>query len=415
MFAMKPICRRLARAAAALGLAWTVLNAGAHDLRHGRVPPADVGGELDLVDQHGAKFALSRLAGEPVLLFFGFTHCGSTCPIALGNARQVLHTLGPAAPASVVFVTLDPLNDGPEQLRDFVQRIHPRIIGLTGSPAQIERAAEHYGVGIRQVQRQRRAQLDVVPARRPGARAPRLCTQHAGARAGGRPAPPEPDERRTMNPTPSHRGLQRLRHLGIGARLALGFGLVCLLIVVMAANAAWQSSKLQRQFAHALNDGVSVLTRLQALSVDVSDVGLAARDSILASEPAVAQAALERIEAGRGRIGEAIEKLNRQLGDEQKALAEELGNHSSSVLVVLVQLEPPAARAAGRAGEGAAVHATAAEDGCVRQGHRQGPAAATAGAGEAARRVQRPHRDGDLGHGGDGRGGAADLRRARLS
>jgi protein SCO1/2 len=87
-----------------------------------------------------------------VLLFFGFTHCGSTCPIALGNARQVLHTLGPAAPAAVVFVTLDPLNDGPEQLRDFVQRIHPRIIGLTGSPAQVERAAENYGVGIRQVQ-----------------------------------------------------------------------------------------------------------------------------------------------------------------------------------------------------------------------------------------------------------------------
>jgi protein SCO1/2 len=152
VFAIKPICRRLARAAAALGFAWTVLNAGAHDLRHGRVPPADVGGELNLVDQHGAKFALSRLAGGPVLLFFGFTHCGSTCPIALGNARQVLHTLGPAAAASVVFVTLDPLNDGPEQMREFVQRIDPRIIGLTGSPVQIERAAENYGVGIRQVQ-----------------------------------------------------------------------------------------------------------------------------------------------------------------------------------------------------------------------------------------------------------------------
>ena len=78
MFTMQSFCRRLARAAATLGLAWTVLNAGAHDLRHGRMPPADVGGELNLVDQHGAKFALSRLAGEPVLLFFGFTHCGST-------------------------------------------------------------------------------------------------------------------------------------------------------------------------------------------------------------------------------------------------------------------------------------------------------------------------------------------------
>jgi protein SCO1/2 len=145
--------RRLARTACALGLAWSALHAGAHELRHGRTPPADVGGELNLVDHHGAPFALSRLAGEPVLLFFGFTHCGTTCPIALGQARQVLHTLGPGARARVVFVTLDPLNDGPQQMRDFVQRIDPRIVGLTGSPQQIERAAERYGVGMRQVQR----------------------------------------------------------------------------------------------------------------------------------------------------------------------------------------------------------------------------------------------------------------------
>lgn len=150
MPASKSIARSLARAAFVLGMAWSVLHAGAQDgPRHGRMPPADVGGELNLVDHHGARFGLSRLAGAPVLLFFGFTHCGSTCPIALAQARSVLHTLGPAAPVSVVFVTLDPLNDGPEQMRDFVQRIDARLIGLTGSPAQIERAAESYGVALR--------------------------------------------------------------------------------------------------------------------------------------------------------------------------------------------------------------------------------------------------------------------------
>ena len=151
MRSLESLCRRLARTACALGLAWSVLHAGAQELQHGRLPPADVGGELDLVDQHGIKFALSRLAGAPVLLFFGFTHCGSTCPIALAEARTVLHALGAAAPAKVVFVTLDPLNDGPEQMREFVQRIDPRIVGLTGSPQQIERAADNYGVGMRAV------------------------------------------------------------------------------------------------------------------------------------------------------------------------------------------------------------------------------------------------------------------------
>ena len=114
----------------------------------GREPPPGVGGALDLIDHDGSRFALSRVAGRPVLVFFGFTHCGSTCPQALATAREVLYTLQ-SVDTAVVFVTLDPLNDGPEQLRSFVQRLDPRIIGLTGSPQQIEQAAERYGVALR--------------------------------------------------------------------------------------------------------------------------------------------------------------------------------------------------------------------------------------------------------------------------
>jgi len=115
---------------------------------HGRQPPPDVGGAIDLIDQHGERFTLRQLAGKPALLFFGFTHCSSTCPLALATARQVLG-LTAAAEAAVVFVTLDPLNDGPEQLRSVLARVHTRLIGLTGTPRQIEVAAEHYGVGQR--------------------------------------------------------------------------------------------------------------------------------------------------------------------------------------------------------------------------------------------------------------------------
>jgi len=130
----------------------------------------------------------------------------------------------------------------------------------------------------------------------------------------------------------------RRRRLGVGARLGSGFGLVCLLLVAMAGNAIWQAVSMQRQFAQALDGRVTVLTQLQALSSEVSGVSLAARDSILAVDPGVAQAALERIEAGRGRIGDAIEKLQTQLGADNKVLAEELGNHSSGVLVMLLKL-----------------------------------------------------------------------------
>jgi len=116
----------------------------------GREPPAGVGGALDGVDQHGAPFGLQRVAGAPALVFFGFAHCGSTCPIALATARELLND-GAAAGTSIVFVTLDPLSDGPAQLRALLTPIHPRLLGVTGTPQQIERAAERYGVALRSV------------------------------------------------------------------------------------------------------------------------------------------------------------------------------------------------------------------------------------------------------------------------
>jgi protein SCO1/2 len=148
----------LARAALPVGLAGAALAARAQDRHgrvppleawHGRVPPPGVGGALDLIDQRGQRFALARMAGRPVLVFFGFTHCGSTCPLALATARELLRAAPPGDAPAVVFVTLDPLADQPEQLRTFVERIDARIVALTGSPQQIEQAAERYGVGVR--------------------------------------------------------------------------------------------------------------------------------------------------------------------------------------------------------------------------------------------------------------------------
>jgi protein SCO1/2 len=115
---------------------------------HGREAPAGIGGELDLIDHNGQRFTLASVSGRPALLFFGFTHCGSTCPQALATARQVLRAPD-AGDVAVLFVTLDPLNDGPSELRTFVQRLDERIVGLTGTPQQIERAAEAYGVALR--------------------------------------------------------------------------------------------------------------------------------------------------------------------------------------------------------------------------------------------------------------------------
>lgn len=115
-------------------------------LRFGQSPPSGPGGPIDLVDQAGHGFHLSQLSGRGALVLFGLTHCGKTCPALLVTAHQVL-AMNRATPA-IVFVTLDPLNDPPSALRDYLHAFDDRIIGLTGTPGAVMSVAERYGVGV---------------------------------------------------------------------------------------------------------------------------------------------------------------------------------------------------------------------------------------------------------------------------
>jgi len=136
-----------------VGVAFALFAAAASTAEqphHGIAPPVGLGGPIDLLDQRGAPFSLGRVAGRPALVFFGLLHCGTTCPVAFATAQQLLAAFGPAAAPAVVFVTLDPLSDRPGELGAYLEKIDPRLIGLTGDPTSIERTAERYGVGVRQ-------------------------------------------------------------------------------------------------------------------------------------------------------------------------------------------------------------------------------------------------------------------------
>jgi cytochrome oxidase Cu insertion factor (SCO1/SenC/PrrC family) len=84
----------------------------------------------------------------PALLFFGFTHCGVTCPVALVTAKQLLHDASVMRAPTIVFVTLDPLSDDVPALHRFLDAFDSRLIGLTGSPTQVWEIADRFGVGI---------------------------------------------------------------------------------------------------------------------------------------------------------------------------------------------------------------------------------------------------------------------------
>ena len=111
--------------------------------------PAKAAPDFSLVDHDGRRVSLASFRGEPVLLFFGFTHCPDVCPTTLGRLGRIVDRLGDdGKDVRIVLVTVDPERDTPEALKAYVSRFHPRAVGLTGAAAELERARQGYGAYV---------------------------------------------------------------------------------------------------------------------------------------------------------------------------------------------------------------------------------------------------------------------------
>ena len=107
--------------------------------------PSSVGGPFRLLDHNGRVVTEADFKGRPFLVFFGFTHCPDICPTALFEMSEVLKRLGPDADkTAALFISVDPERDTPEKLKDYVSSFHPRVFGLTGTPAEIEAVTRAY-------------------------------------------------------------------------------------------------------------------------------------------------------------------------------------------------------------------------------------------------------------------------------
>ena len=108
---------------------------------------ARIGGPFVLVDHTGAERTEADLKGRHALIYFGYSFCPDVCPTALADMLIALDELGPAAArVQPVFITIDPDRDTPAVLKDYIPAFHPRLIGLSGSAAQVGKAARAYRV-----------------------------------------------------------------------------------------------------------------------------------------------------------------------------------------------------------------------------------------------------------------------------
>ncbi len=108
-------------------------------------PPS---GRYLLMDSGGRAVTNEDFPDRFQLIAFGYTYCPDICPTTLAEVSVILKNLGPEAErVQPLFVTVDPERDTPDKLRTYVQYFHPRLIGLSGSPELVKRAAENFQVG----------------------------------------------------------------------------------------------------------------------------------------------------------------------------------------------------------------------------------------------------------------------------
>ena len=111
-----------------------------------------VGGPFELTDHTGKRVSEQTFKGQLLVVFFGFTHCPDICPAGLQTASAALEKLGAKArDVRVLFITIDPERDTPEQLAQYVSSFHANVVGLTGSAQDIAAAAKAYRVYYRKV------------------------------------------------------------------------------------------------------------------------------------------------------------------------------------------------------------------------------------------------------------------------
>ena len=93
------------------------------------------------------RYGTTDLQGKVALLYFGYTFCPDICPTELGYLAKVMRGLGAdAAQVVPVFISVDPERDSQHVLADYVPLFDPRLVGLRGSPAEIDAVATAYGI-----------------------------------------------------------------------------------------------------------------------------------------------------------------------------------------------------------------------------------------------------------------------------
>ena len=116
-------------------------------LKSGVFDPPRMAPDFSLPSSRDNQFTLSEQRGKVLVLGFGFSNCPNVCPMTLANLAQTYKNLGALSEqVQVVYMTVDPERDTPEQLHKYLANFNSHFIGVTGSADELAAVRQAYGI-----------------------------------------------------------------------------------------------------------------------------------------------------------------------------------------------------------------------------------------------------------------------------
>lgn len=100
---------------------------------------------FQLLDTRGELFRETDFVGDWSFLYFGFTYCPDICPTSLVEMAKLKRSLEASHPGLALqfyLVTVDPVRDTPDRMREYVGFFDSSFRGLTGERAEIDKLAD---------------------------------------------------------------------------------------------------------------------------------------------------------------------------------------------------------------------------------------------------------------------------------
>ncbi|MBU6953280.1 SCO family protein [Hahella sp. HN01] len=106
--------------------------------------------KFSLQSENAAPVSEQDFTGKYNILFFGYTYCPDICPTTLARLKSALSKLEAAEQQriNILFVSVDPKRDAPEQLKAYTDAFGSEFIGLTGDMDALQTLTKRYRVAF---------------------------------------------------------------------------------------------------------------------------------------------------------------------------------------------------------------------------------------------------------------------------